>query len=240
MSAVTATFNGTASTHASFDIGNIVKLVRPIYPGSRVRMQPITGRMGVYFHGKDRKELYIPVRFYFASSSMANKRTAIRAISDWLDVDEPKVLTFSDEPLRRYYAIPINEIVPDEALYLGYVNMTFLVPAGYAESTTTKTASPNAGTLETPVQITATMAAAASELIIALSATEYLQLTMGLLIADVVIFNTETRTCTVNGTDSRRYLNIGSTWFTLPVGAFALTPTPVGTTVAIVYRERFK
>lgn len=233
------TFNGTASTTASFGINSIQRISRPLYPGSRARTQTITGRDGVYFHSKDRQEIYISVRFLISSTSLANKRTAIRAIAAWLDVDEPKVLTFDDESTKRYYAIPIDEINVDEVVYLGFADMTFLVPAGYAESTTTKTASPNAGTLKTPVEITATMVADSASLKIDCG-DEHILLTTALVIGDEIIIDTNTRYVTLNGVDVRGYVSFGSDYFKLPVGAFTVTPTPASTTLAIVYRERFK
>ena len=235
------TFNGTASTDVSLDIGSIMKVARPIYPGARARTQAITGRDGVFFHGKDRREKYIPVRFHFASASMSARRTAVRNLSDWLDVDEPAELIFNDEPAVRYHAIPVNEIVPDEVVFLGWAEVNFLVPSGYAESTTTKTASPNEGTLETPVEITATMQGASNDLRITLGS-EHILITPDVAFAlnDEIIIDTNIHYVTINGSDAREYVSFASTYFKLPVGAFTLTPDPVGTTVEILYRERFK
>lgn len=235
------TFNSTASTDASFDIDSIQIVSRPIYTGAYARTQRITGRDGVYYHGKDRKEFPIRVRFLISSTSMANRRAAAREIADWLDVDEPKALTFDDESTKRYYAIPIDPIIPEEVVYLGFADMTFLVPDGYAESTSTKTASPNAGTLPTPVEITATIVAAtAASQKIELGTGEYILVTTPLVAADEIIIDTNLYTCTLNGADAREYVSFGSEYFKLPVGAFTLTPTPATTTLAIEYRERFK
>ena len=233
------TFNGTPSTDASFGIKVLQKVSRPISSGSRVRTEEITGGDGVYFHGKDRKELYIPVKFYMSATSMANKRTAIRAIAAWLEVDEPAILIFDDEPLKRYYAIPIDTIDIDEVVYQGYGTVRFLVPSGYAESTSTKTASPNSGTLETPVAITATMVTASATLKIDCG-DEHILITTPLVVADEIIIDTNTRYVTLNGADIREYVSFGSDYFKLPVGVFTLTPTPANTTVAVVFRERWK
>ncbi len=234
------TFNGTASTDASFDIASIMKVARPIYPGGRERTQAITGREGLYFHSKDRREIYIPVKIHFDSVSMAARRTAVRAIADWLDVDEPAVLTFDDEAGVRYYAIPVNEIVPEEVVYLGWAEITFMVPTGYAESTTTKTASPNLGTLPTPVEITATInEATAASLRLSING-EHILITTPLVATDEIIIDTNTRYVTLNGDDAREHVSFASDYFKLPVGAFAIDVEPVSTTVAIVFRERFK
>lgn len=233
------TFNGTASNNAAFGIESVMRVGRPISPGHRPRLLPTTGRAGTFFLGKDRDPLYLPIRFVFKGTTMQDKRTKSRAIAAWLDTPDVATLSFSDDPDIQYSAICVDRIDIEEVTVLGFADVTFFVPSSYAEAPATKTASPNAGTVETPVQITVTMTANSPTLKVSLSVSEYVLITTALVIGDVVVIDTNLHTVTLNGDDARQYVSFNSTYFALPVGAFTLTPLPAST-VAIVFRERWK
>lgn len=233
------TFNGTASTSASFGIKSVMRVSRPVSPGHEAYLLSITGRDGAFYLGKDRHPLYIPIRFVFQGTTEQDLATKIRAVAAWLDTEDVATLSLSDDTTVQYSAICLDRIDPDQVVLLGFVDVTFLVPSSYRDAPATKTASPNAGTARTPVKITVTMTANSATLKVSLSATEYVLITTALVIGNVVVIDTNLHTVTLNGVDIRKYVSFGSTYFTLPVGAFTLTPLPAST-VAIVYRERFK
>ena len=111
----------------------------------------------------------------------------------------------------------------------------------------------NSGTLKTPVLITATMAAVSATLKVTLDETgEFILLTPeagDLQIGDIVIIDTNLRTCTINGIDAREDISFTSTWFMLPAGGlvagvmtpaqFTISALPISTDLEITFRERF-
>ena len=234
------TFNGIHSSDPSLDIISVMRASRPISPGHDARVLSITGMDGVIYQGKDRKPQFITFRFVFDSDSYADKRTAAREIAAWLDTEELSPLIFDDEPDKRYMAIVIDEIDVEEILLTGIFYVTLFVPSSYAESTTTKTASPNEGTAETPCIITVTMTSDDDSLKITLDETgEFVLLNHDLYVGDEVIIDTNARTVTVNDVDVRADLSYLSDYFKLPRGTFTLTPDPVST-VEVEFRERWK
>ena len=234
------TFNGVA-WNTFPDIRSIMRVSRPVSPGARARLLEITGRPGAFYFGKDRRPVPVSFRIALDSSSIADRRSTIRDIADWLETEEPEVLTLSDEPGLRYYAVLIDPIDTDEFATVGFADVSLLVPAGYAESTTTKTASPNLGTLPCPVEITATMQEISNTLRVELG-DEYILITpdVAFAVSDEVIIDTNTHYVTINGDDAREYVSFASTYFKLPSGAFSIDADPASTTVATVFRERFK
>ena len=165
------TFNSIASTTSALDIISVMRVYRPISPGHQARIMDITGMDGVIYQAKDRRPLYITCRIALRSASYTAKRAAAREIAAWLDTDELAPLVFDDESDKRYMAVVLDEIDVEEIALLGKFDVTFFVPSGYAESTTTKTTSPNEGTAETPCIITVTMTADDSSLKITLDET---------------------------------------------------------------------
>ena len=232
------TFNSVAYSSFS-EIHSIMRISRPLAPDMVARVAEIAGRDGVYFFSKNRQPLVLSFRIATLSASASARRTLARQLSAWLDTDQPAALVVSDETDKRYQAILLDSVPFEEVARVGFADVSFFVPSGYAEAVSLKTASPNAGTMPAPVTITATLGGSASALQITLGS-EYLRLETTLVSTDVVIFNTETGLVTLNGADARRYVTYASTFFKLPVGAFSLTVDPVGTPLVLSFRERWK
>ncbi len=238
------TFNSISSTLAAHKITSVMRADRPLSPGQEAKLLRILGRDGAYFLRKDRNVKSIPVLVVVQGATIQERQAAIRAISAWVDTDEAAALIFYDEPnLRDMCHGAVDAVIPDNVSpTTAYVMLNFTNYDSYSESTSTSTASPNNGTMKTPVKITATMVEDASSLkIIASETGEYILLTTTLVIGDEIIIDTNTRTVTLNGADARGYVSFGSTkGLKLPVGAFSFTAVPASTTTAAVFRERWK
>lgn len=232
------TFNGVAST-AFPEIVSIMRVSRPLGPDMVLQASEIVGRDGIYFFSKNRKPLFISFRIATVTASASDRRALARLLSAWLDSAAPAALSFSDEAGKRYQAVLVDGVNFDEFAALGFADVTFFVPSGFAEATSTKSASPNAGTMPTPVIITATLGGSASAFQIT-RGSQYLRFEDSLVASDVLGFNTETGLVTKNGADARNRLTYASDFFLLPVGAFSFTVSPGGTPYTISFRERWK
>ena len=133
---VIVTFNGKAHTDASLGIRSMMMIKRPILPYTRDRFLPVPGRDGAYDFGRDLEPLEFEMRFMFEGSTLAQTMEYSHAIAAWLNADEVKVLSFDDEPGKRYMARPIKRVWVDRAAKIGIADATFIVPAGYAEAVT--------------------------------------------------------------------------------------------------------
>lgn len=233
-------FDGTHSD--DFGIVVVYERRRDVLPDTRDRLLAVPGRVGVYDLGRDLQERIITVRFLVRGDSLTDLRSKARNIADWLNVTEVKALIFDDEPDKRYMARPINIVSAKQMELFLDVQVSFLCPSPYAEATSTTTtgaSGTNDGTIETPAVITCTMQSDSSSGLTLTLGDESIILETGLLAGDEIIINTENRSLTVNGVDSRRFLNVSSIWFKLPVGDFTITVDPADTTVSVEFRERW-
>lgn len=231
------TFNGRSSSDPAFGIKQVVRIGRPLAPGAIDRTLEIEGIDGVYDLGYSLRPIYIPVRIYLRSDSVAGEREHVRAIASWLSPREVKPLIFSDEPDKQYFARRSGDIELTGNVTRRFVDVTFYCPDPHAYAVTTKTASPNAGTAPTPVKITATMTAATDHLQIDLG-DQHIRLETALTIGDEIIIDTAQGWVALNGLDARQYVTYDSDLrLMLPVGVFELTADNAD--LAIIYRERW-
>ena len=135
------TFNGVSST-AYTDILSVMRINRPIYPGSDTQTLNITGRDGVYYFGKSARAGRVSFNLALKSTSATARRAAIRQIAGWLDTEDPAILTITDEPDLRYYAVLTENINVDEFADIGMTDVTFMIPDGCAYSDTVDTLQP--------------------------------------------------------------------------------------------------
>ena len=242
------TFNSVSST-AYADILTVMRVNRPLYPGAAANTVEIPDRDGVYYFGKDKNPVSISFRLSLNSASATARRTAIRQIAAWLENDDPKPLSFNDESTLIYYSVLTEPISVDEFALTGFADVRFTVPDGCAYSTGTETVSDvattavtstNAGTLPCDCVITVSPTTDYASLKLTLDATsEYLELNSSGGSTNEIIFNTQRRTVTVDGTDASSGIDYDSTWFKLPVGAFTIDIDGAASDVDIVYRERW-
>ncbi len=242
------TFNGRQSNDLALGIKIFHRVYRQILPGTRDRLLTIPGRDGAYDQGRDLEQLTIPCEFVLRGNSPADLRQYARVVAAWLNVREAKELIFSDEPELRYMARPTGPVDMEQIVSAGIVNVSFLVPAGYAEAVTptiiTGSTGTYGGTIPAPVEIVLTAASGVS-----------LKVTQGQYSAprpfirlldqefeggETVIIDTEKRLVTVNGADARPGVDIDSDFenFVLLPGAFAIGAEG-GVIENIVYRARY-
>lgn len=236
------TFNGKAANEFD-DIRSIMTVVRPVSPGARVRMQQIAGRAGILYFGKDREPKVISFRIVLRSSSNAELRKSVRDIAAWLDTEDPAPLIFSDEPELKYNAVLVEPIMTEEFAAIGFADVQFLVPSGYAEKIQVKTTGPideNEGTEKCPCIIDADMNENSSSLKITLDQTgEFVQIDYDLVTNDSIMIDTEKHLTTINGLDARAHVTYASDYFRLPVGNFNLS-ADANISMTVEFRELFK
>ena len=248
----TITYNGKVSTAADLGIKSVQKITRQAYPGAQMRGLSIPGLAGIRYLGKDRNSSTQAFRLWMTGDTYPQKREYIRKIVAWLDIDDEASLVFSDEPDKRYMAVLISEINPEEMALDGFLDVAFLVPSSYAEAVTPKTVSvypaTNAGTAPAPCKITATVTAVGGvaslriNLLSAGQATgEFVLLSRALSQNNVVVIDTQKRIVTVNGVDARVDVGVTSKYFKLPPGQFSFTTAPSsGISIQTEYRELWK
>ena len=134
-------FNGISST-AYADIISVQNIKRPLSPGARVQAIDVIGRAGVYYCSKDRSAQTVSFRLALNSTSIEDRRAAIREIAYWFGEKEEKILSFTDEPDLIYYAVLTSPIPVDEFATVGLVDISLFIPDGCAYSAVTTTAGP--------------------------------------------------------------------------------------------------
>jgi predicted phage tail component-like protein len=125
------TFNGISSTAYS-DIVSVQNVKRMLSPATRSQTLEIVGRDGAYYFGKDNNSQTVSFRLALNSTSIADRRAAIRQIAYWLDTEDMEILSFTDEPDLMYYAVLADPIPVDEFATIGLADVSFFVPEGYA------------------------------------------------------------------------------------------------------------
>lgn len=241
------TFDGKHTSAAALGITYVYKKERHILPASTARTVSIPGMRGVHYMGSDRDPLMFSIDFSVEGSSITDIRRKAEAIAAWLDVDEPKLLVFDDDPNRQYYAIPTNRVTAEQIERFQLAQVAFLVPDAYRWATATKTSGDNEGTKPTPCTITCTIAAQTESLKVTLQETgqfvllqrDAVRWNVTLQAGDEVVIDTAKQLTTVNGVDARAGVAALSNYFELPVGEYTLVPDPAATTVAVEFRERW-
>jgi predicted phage tail component-like protein len=242
------TFNGRQSSDPALGIKTWHRVYRSVLSGTRDRLLTIPGRDGVYDGGCDLEQIIIPCEFVLQAASPAEFRQRAREVAAWLNVRDAKELIFSDEPNLRYMARPTGPVDMEQIVSAGIVNVSFLVPAGYAEAVTATTVTGDsgnyAGTLPTPMIINLSATAGGT-----LTVTQGQHSTPMPFIKLVdqafeggedVVIDTEKRLVTVDGVDARPDVDIESDFenFVPDPGAFKIGAQG-GTVQNIVYRARF-
>lgn len=218
-------------------------------PGTRDRLQEISGRDGSVDFGRDRRMADISARIFVRGASFAHKRQLFRNIAAWLNSPELKPLIFSDEPDKQYWARQFNDINPDESAFKGWMDLGWIAPSGNCESISTKqtgASGVNLGTDVTPCIITCTVAQQTESLRVNLvQSGEFVLLQrhnihwpVTLQPGDVVTIDTSRELTLVNGVDARPGVAALSDYFKLPPGSFSISSEP-SVSMQVEYRERW-
>lgn len=118
---ITFTFDGT-------DFSSLIRVNeitgRGIAP-STVNTVKIPGRHGVFAMSKDFSERVIEVTFMVVASSLNELREDINDLSALFSKETAGELTFSDEPDKHYFAIPISDNDMEEIITYGMGRIQF-------------------------------------------------------------------------------------------------------------------
>ena len=242
-------FNGTHATDPSLGIlRRTIRTIFPLLPGTTDYTLDIVGRHGSFDQGYTYQPRIIRVQFLIRRSTADELFEYARTVAAWLNTPEAKPFIFDREPDKFYMARPQGEVPLDRILYnAGYCDVSFIAPEPWAfalesvtETATGSIEAENSGTLPCPVVIEATIKESADGLIVGIDETgEHIEVNRALETGDVVVIDTNARTCMVNGADARADMTFHSEWLKLPRGGFTLTADPASTELEITFRERW-
>ncbi|MCM3663446.1 phage tail family protein [Mesobacillus subterraneus] len=88
----------------------------------------VYGRPGSYYQDRRTPERPIKVRFELTGNSLSDIRKKVDQLNQYLDVNEPKSIVFSDEPDKEYFGMPEGQQDWDEYIFIGKGAITFLCP----------------------------------------------------------------------------------------------------------------
>lgn len=117
-------FNGTKKDYLKVSR----KKTRPAFAPMERGFVSVTGMPGAHLSRSNRqiRQLDIPVRI--EGQSITDLQKVKENLAEWLVHDDPKELTFSDEPDRVYYAVVSGSLDLDELVRWGQGIITFLCP----------------------------------------------------------------------------------------------------------------
>lgn len=102
-------------------------LVRPAVP-HKVTTHEVPGHDGLVYANTQLQALIITMTLTYINADSVTRRATLRELDSWLNVDEPKVLQFSDDGDLYYLAIPQNGGNTRERLNASSVMVEFLIP----------------------------------------------------------------------------------------------------------------
>lgn len=237
-------FNGIHYTEVNPNIKAVTleNTNQPISPSFTTRTLTRSGADGSVFYGKNRQAKEITVGLVCAVTSMAERSSLMRDIAEWLDVEEPKPLILDSEPDKQDMVVLTSEIVPSkQTAYLMTLRATFTNYLGYSENVddTVVTTTPHTlgGTAECDFKAHITLNENAGSCVLRIDGKELI-LNEGLLVGDVVTFDSKLRRAEVNGIAFP--VSVNTEWFKLPQGEFDIELEPLTSTFQIEYKARWK
>lgn len=119
----TLSFNNISKTYLS-----VMGKGRPYWASKKREILTVPGKPGGYLSRTITDVLMIPVQVLIEGGTPQQLRTTAEDLANWLNVDEPAPLVFSDEPDRTYYAVVDGSLDPDELVTYSILTITFLCP----------------------------------------------------------------------------------------------------------------
>jgi predicted phage tail component-like protein len=240
------TFNGKHNSQVA-GIEVVLDYALALLPEFENTLVSLPKRDGVLDFGRTLKERTFPVRFLLRGNSIEDYFVKAQAVADWLNVDKVKDFIFDVIPDKKLLARPSGGVDPRRLASVGFVDVEFLVPDGVLHALNAKTFEvaqntnyTNLGTKETAPSFTITVNAALPNFRLNLNGTnDFILLNTTFAIGDIIVLDMERRTITINGIDSRKFLDVTSTYFKLPKGTFQISANTPSVTISTTYRERW-
>lgn len=198
-------------------IGGNVKL-----QGTKIKLLPINQPIG------------------FKSDTQSRQMDIIGNLTEWLITDDWSILSFDDEPGRKYEALLVNDMSDFEKIAtLRQGTLEFIARSTLGLEKTLIISSEKqheiTGQTETPWQSKTVFNASTSQYKLS-SKTGELTLNFDFVKGDVLRINYETRSITLNGVNIDVGLSLNSEWFELEPGYMTLSASHE---TEIYYTERF-
>jgi predicted phage tail component-like protein len=237
------TFNGVSSD--AYPYLKILKVGHSVLPSSNISMVDVAGRAGSYFVYKRLGTRTIEVEVAIVGTSQSYFRSKVRELADWLDVDKPTALSFSEDPTISYYAIVDGDTSIDQILAIGTGTIKFICPDPFAygaSRTVSLVTGPNTvtynGTADAYPVMTVTFSSAQTSFEVS-NGTEKIHIDADLATTSTLVIDFSLGKITINDVLNMQTLSLDSDFFPLKKGTNTLTVS-AGANVSMTYNERFK
>ncbi|MDD3892959.1 MAG: phage tail family protein [Bacteroidales bacterium] len=129
-------FNFDGETSSNFGI--IVKDVRrQLLPGSNHKLLKVPGRAESYVMPRELRDREIRIDCIITSNSLTGLQQKVLDTAEWLQKNEYKILSFSDQPDRYYRAILVEPVDMKQIVSIGQFTLHFVAePLAYAAEET--------------------------------------------------------------------------------------------------------
>jgi len=227
-------FNFDGETSSNFGI--IVKDVRrQLLPGSNHKLLKVPGRAESYVMPRELRDREIRIDCIITSNSLTGLQQKVLDTAEWLQKNEYKILSFSDQPDRYYRAILVEPVDMEQIVSIGQFTLHFVAePLAYAAEETVDFVNDivivnNRGTFESRPSFSATFMGAAAEWKVTSPDGNYIRVVHSFLTGDTLEVNTAAGAVHINGNRALDKLDWqNSRFFSLRVGESTLTISPAG------------
>lgn len=207
-------------------------------------------RDGVLDFGRRLKERVIPARFLLRGDTIQDYFTKAFAVAAWLNTETVRELHLDAIPNKRIFARLSKKIDADRFARVGFVDVEFLCPDGFFESTVERTFVAaqntnytNGGTKEIKPKFSIKFTAAkASPFRLDLKGTnKFILVNTDFALNDILVIDLQNRTVTKNGADIRKFVDISSSiaTFEIPSGTFQIAANTATVEITMTFRERW-
>lgn len=203
----------------------------------------VPGRDGQHYHSKTLEERTLTIEVLISGYSDSAFRKQYELFNRLLHTNEPKAMSFADEPDRTYFAKFKSASIPDEVVNHAVVTLTFVCydPFKYSDvRSVSTTAITYNGDYETKPKITITLTASGSEFrLLHVEKQLYVRIKGIYQAGNVIEIDMAKRTIKQNGRAILSDLDmVNSRFFTFSKGKNTLS-TSLGATTVSEFREVF-
>jgi len=198
-------FNFDGETSSNFGI--IVKDVRrQLLPGSNHKLLKVPGRAESYVMPRELRDREIRIDCIITSNSLTGLQQKVLDTAEWLQKNEYKILSFSDQPDRYYRAILVEPVGMEQIVSIGQFTLHFVAePLAYGGEQNvyfvndTATVD-NQGTFESQPVFTAVFTGVAAEWKVTGPGGAYIRVVYGFKSGDTLEVNVATGAILINDT----------------------------------------